>query len=1288
MLPGSCSSIGVQWILLIVLSLASVTSVWAADRVPDWEDPELIERGKEPAHTTLMPYGSVERAVRADREASMYRQCLNGPWRFNWAAKPADRPTDFHRLDYDDSAWKTIPVPSNWQMHGYGIPIYVNVRYPFPANPPRIPHDNNPVGSYRRTFTTPADWKDRQVFIHFDGVESAFYLWINGRKVGYSEGSRTPAEFNIMSYLTPGKNLLAVEVYRWCDGSYLEDQDFWRLSGIFRNVHLFSTPTVHIRDFTLECDLDERYKDGTIKATCKVKNYGAKMVDFPLVELTLLDHEGKVCGFTPMVARLNEKLAPGQERSVGLEAAVRRPRKWSAETPYLYTVLLKQLGSDGAVNEVLSHRVGFRKVEIKDSRLWVNGVPVLLKGVNRHEHDPDTGHTVSVASMIQDIKLMKQFNINTVRTCHYPDDPVWYDLCDEYGLYVIDEANIESHGMGYNLERTLGNKPIWEKAHVDRMVRMMERDKNHPSLIIWSMGNEAGSGCNFAATAQAARALDRSRPIHYERQNELADIDSTMYPHVNWLISRGKNDNGKPFLMCEYAHAMGNSVGNLQEYWDAIETYKPLIGGCIWDWVDQGLRKQGKNGREFWAYGGDYGPEDVPSDGNFCMNGLVHPDRRVAPKLWEVKKVYQYVSIEAVDLSRGVLKLRNKYDFTNLSDYVLQWSLAVDGEIVQQGRMEVPDVAPGQAGRVTLPMSKPDMAPGSECRLRVGLELAEATDWVAVGHEIAWQQFEMPYDAPPAPLMKLAEMLALDLEEAGGAVVLSSDGFSVKFDRQAGTIVSLVYDDVPAIVEGAGRVSGPRLNILRGFTDNDKWLQRGFAQAGLLELSYETKGFEVERLGRSTVRITVTTRCMGTREAGLKHQCAYTVFANGCIAVSNRVEPIGSVSVLPKLGVRMTLPEDYERLHWYGCGPHENYVDRKVSADVGYYQSLVTDQYEPYAFPQETGNKEDVRWAALSNDGSAGRGLLVVADETVSLSALHFTAEDLNAARHLDDLNPRKDVTLCIDYGQTGLGNASCGPGPLTEYMLKPRVYSYGFSLRPYAMKMGTLAQVARRAIPLVAVPEIERDEDGMVSLSCKTPGAAVFYTLDGSEPTSSSARYTGPFALVDGGVVKAKACREDMLDSATGTTEFSLLVSKGLWKIVHVDSFEPGEGFARHAIDGDPGTFWHSNWSQTKEPQPHEIQVDMGLRFELTGFTYLPRQNQVNGRIREYEFYTSIDGKGWGPPIASGRFGNSASLQTVSFAAPVVARYLRLVSRSEVTGAHYTSVAELDIIATKRLDD
>ena len=1069
----------------ILLSLGGAVFLLAAQRAEaeehDWENQAIFGRNKAPAHCTLMPYPDVESAKAGTREASPFHQSLNGTWKFHWVGKPADRPVGFEDPAYSVDHWDDLPVPSNWQLHGYGIPIYTNVRYPYPADPPHIPNDYNPVGSYRTEFTVPVDWSGRRVFIHFDGVKSAFYLWLNGQMVGYSQGSMTPAEFELTDYLNKGTNVMAVEVYRWSDGSYLEDQDMWRFSGIFRDVYLYSTPEVHLRDFFVRCGLDERYEDAVLKLTTQVRNYGLQTAKAHQLELALLDAEGRPVGASPLMTGETAAIEAGAETTVELEAPVQAPAKWSAEQPYLYTVLLTLKDAEGAVLEVERCRFGFRSIEIRDSQLFINGVSVLFKGANRHEHDPDHGRAMPLERMLQDIKLMKQFNINTVRTSHYPDDPKWYDLCDEYGIFVIDEANIESHGMGYAPERTLAAKPEWEAAHVERVRRMVTRDKNHPSIIFWSMGNEAGAGPNFMACAKAIKELDTSRPVHYEAMNEAADVDSTMYPRLSKLIERGQEKSEKPFIMCEYAHAMGNAIGNFQEYWDVIETYPRLIGGCIWEWADHGLRKyvdegsgSGDDATWFWAYGGDF--DDTPNDGNFCMDGMFFPDRTIPPKMQEVKRIYQYIVVEDEDLKSGRLRVRNKHFFTNLREFAGAWTLSEDGTVVQQGALEPLDVEPGQSTVVTLPLAPPTITPGAEYWLRVSFTLPADTKWAEKGHEVAWVQLPVPYEVPAAPSLSMDDVTALNLDVSGRLIYLGNSNFQMTLDRKSGTIASLVYGTKKVVKENAeqardlGFLHGPHSNILRAFTDNDggfsedEGIYKYFREAGLSQIRRHVRSVETQLVAPNKVMIDVVTDCLGSKGRGYRHTCRYEILGNGWVHLDNSFEAVGELPILPRLGLRMTVPGDFSTLTWYGRGPHENYPDRKVSADVGLYTGSVDEQYVPYPRPQETGNKEDVRWAALTD--TDGDGLLVVAQGHLAVSALHFTPEDLEQAWHTHELRKRSDVTLCLDYQQCGLGNASCGPPVLEQYELHLTSCRFQLTLRPYSPGMGALASVARVRAP------------------------------------------------------------------------------------------------------------------------------------------------------------------------------------------------------------------------------
>jgi len=1025
----------------------------------DWENSEMIAQNKEPAHNTLMPYSDKEAAIRCDRFQSEFFQSLNGNWKFYWVKKPSDRPKDFYKPDYDVSPWVEIQVPGNWQLTGYGIPYYLNHPYVFEKNPPYIQHDFNPVGSYRMEFETPEDWKNRQVFIHFDGVESAFYMWINGKKVGYSQGSRTPAEFDITKFLREGKNILAAEVYRWSDGSYLECQDFWRLSGIFRNVYLFSAPTVHIRDFEVLCDLDDDYQDATLYVSARVKNFGDKASLNQTVDIALLDEDSLSVESEILMSGKSEYLSPGAESIFKMKAAVRNPAKWSAEEPNLYTVLLTLKNKDGNILEYQSCRFGFREVEIKNGQLLVNRVPVLLKGVNRHEHDPDSGHYLTKKSMLEDIKLMKQHNINTVRTCHYPDDPEWYDLCDVYGLYLIDEANIESHGMGYRPDITLANKPEWKKAHIDRIQRMVERDKNHASVIIWSMGNEAGDGTNFEAASDWIHKRDPSRPVHYERAGlkPHTDIYCPMYARIPRLIKYAEQKQDRPLILCEYAHAMGNSVGNLIDYWDVIEKYDHLQGGCIWDWVDQGLRKKTEDGREYWAYGGDFGEEK--SDRNFCMNGLVLPDRSVSPKLLEVKKVYQYIKMEPVDLARGVVKITNKYDFINLDRFAIQWEVLEDGKIILAGSIGKPDIAPKEVKIFNFGLDKITPSPGAEYLLNVYAQNSRSYELLPKGHVVAKEQFFLPHREEVVNT-ELPKKQPLKLTEAENEMHIRGKDFTVKFDKSTGLLFSYLYKGTELMVEG------PSPNFWRAPTDNDfgNRMPERCAAWKNASISRQLDRFEIVKQDERQVQIDVEYLLQAVDS---KHTVTYTILNTSDVIINNHFLP--GKKELPELlrfGMQMRMPRDFEYVQWYGRGPHENYWDRKTSAFIGLYANTVRDQNVKYASPQENGYKTDVRWVALTKKN--GVGLLAVGLPTLCFSALPYSTEDLTqesrGTKHPTDLEERDFIEFHVDYKQTGVGgDNSWGARPLEHYTLFPKEYSYSFRLRPFLMKKESPVKLSKQ---------------------------------------------------------------------------------------------------------------------------------------------------------------------------------------------------------------------------------
>jgi beta-galactosidase len=1033
----------------------------AAQNVAEWEDPAVFAINKEPPHATAFPFENRALALRRDLHASTYFQSLNGRWKFHWVRKPADRPAEFYLDGYDDRGWPEIPVPGSWEVNGFGIPIYLNQPYPFEANPPFIRHEDNPVGSYRTHFTVPDHWQGRRVYLHFGAVESAMYVWVNGRQVGYSEDSRLPAEFDVTEYVRPGDNLLAVEVYRWSDGSYLEDQDFWRLSGIERDVYLVAAPEVHVRDFEIVAALDSAFVDGVLDVRLEVENRGTGRAEQWGLLVDLVDGTGASVLPRGAIGR-DLSVTGGGRANVGFRETVPAPRHWTAETPNLYTVLITLTDASGETVEVLGSRVGFRNVEIRGGQLLVNGVAVLLKGTNRHEHDPVTGHVLSEETMRRDVELMKQFNLNAVRTSHYPNDPRWYDLADEYGLYIVDEANIESHGMGYGLATTLGNAPAWKAAHLDRTIRMVERDKNHPSVIIWSLGNEAGNGANFYATYQWIKTRDPTRPVQYERAGLEwnTDIYVPMYPGIDYIIRYAEQQPARPLIMCEYAHAMGNSVGNLTDYWDAIKRYPALQGGFIWDWVDQGLLTRNAQGKEIFGYGGDFGPRGTSSDGNFLINGLVSPDRKPHPSLWEVKKVYQSIDVEPVALGRGAVAVTNAYQFRDLANVRLVWSRLADGVPIDSGVVETLDLRAGERKEITLPL--PGTAPirDAEYHLTVSFRLKTAEGLVPAGHEIAWEQFPLPV-AVQLPITEPVAHAPLTVEERDSVVVVSGDRFGVTFDVRNGELLSYRYKGRELIREPL------RPNFWRAPNDNDfggDWQHK----LGMWKSAgdrWEFRYVQVERPTPDEVRVTVSGL---VRPVSATYTSVYTVRASGEVAVENHFVPgREDLPRMPRFGMRMTMPAGFDRIVWFGRGPHESYWDRQAGARVGRYEGTVAEQFHPYVRPQETGNKTDVRWmAVVDRDGT---GLLFVGEPLLSVSALHFAMEDLDPGPeklpiHAGDLVPRPETYLHVDYRQMGVGGTnSWGTTALMQYSLPYQEYRYQFRFRGIDRRDGDPAAIAHR---------------------------------------------------------------------------------------------------------------------------------------------------------------------------------------------------------------------------------
>ncbi|MGE5527824.1 MAG: glycoside hydrolase family 2 TIM barrel-domain containing protein [Patescibacteria group bacterium] len=1023
----------------------------------DWENPKILARNREPARPVLIPYADTAAALEGERGASPYYRSLNGLWRFRYLASPEEAPGDFFAPGFDDAAWDRLPVPSNWQMHGYGRPNYTNIAYPYPVDPPYVP-DENPTGLYRRSFIIPEAWRGRRVFLVFEGVDSAFHAWLNGSPLGYSQGSHLPAEFDLTPLLRPGENLLAVQVFQWSDGSYLEDQDMWRLSGIFRDVYLIAAPSAHIRDLSIRTELDGACRDAALKIRAAFRNLADGPAAGHELAARLVDADGAAV-FERAFA-VPRRLDPGAEIELDLEERVHGPRLWSAEDPCLYTLLIIHKDGAGEILEVQRCAVGFRQVETRDGHLLINGVPVKLQGVNRHEFHPDYGHAVPFAAMLEDVRLMKRHNINAVRTSHYPDDPRFLDLCDRYGLYVIDEADLETHGfllLG-DLNR-LACDPEWEEAFLDRAERMVARDKNHPAVIVWSLGNEAGYGPNHDAMAARIRALDPTRPIHYEqaRESPAVDIVSVMYPTVARLEEEGKKPDPRPFFMCEYAHAMGNGPGNLKEYWEVIREHPRLAGGCVWEWADHGIRRRTGSGREWFAYGGDFG--DLPNDGNFCLDGLVSPDRTPHPGLLELKKVLEPVEVQAVDLARGLFRIRNRHSFIGLDYLECRWSIVRDGVTIWEGRLPPLEVPPGGEETLRVPCGPPPAGSGGDSWLNLSFVLARGTPWAPEGHEVAWAQFEMPAPAAPAAVVAPGVMPALELQEEPDGITVLGEEFRLVFDERRGTIAAWEHRGRPLLVQG------PRLNLWRAPTDNDaRQAAEAWRRAGLDRLVPRVRGVAAAavRPGEARIEIEATLGAYSLAPA-FDARMVYTVRGTGDLFIDVRLVPRTELPHLPRVGLEMRLPRACDRIAWYGRGPHESYPDRKESARVGVYAGLVEEQHVPYLRPQENGNKTDVRWAAVTD--AWGAGLLVMGMPLCHVGVHHYDAHDLAAARHDHELVRRDETVLTLDHALGGLGSNSCGPGPLPQYLLMPGEFCFSVRLRPVELADEPLARVVRRIL-------------------------------------------------------------------------------------------------------------------------------------------------------------------------------------------------------------------------------
>lgn len=987
-----------------------------------YEDLNVMEVNREKPRAYYIPYNEEKSALAKKRGKSPYYQTLNGNWKFQYNENLKTVDESFYSLSTDVSGWDNLLVPSCWQTKGYDICHYTNVNYPIPCDPPYVPN-HNPVGLYVREFNVKDNWKDKSNYIVFEGVNSCFYLWINGEFVGYSQGSRMPSEFEISSFIKPGKNKIAVMVLKWCDGTYLEDQDLWRFSGIFRDVYLLARDKEHIRDVFIRQDLAEDLKSAALN--CELETTGLCNV-----RLELKDKAGSI-------------IAKGSSSIDGkgaIKLEVSEPELWSAETPNVYKLFIY------CGEEVIAFNVGFKKVEIVNGVFMINGEAVKLKGVNRHDSHPSLGQTVPVNHMIKDLNIMKQHNVNTIRTSHYPNDPRFLELCDEYGFYVIDEADLECHGMiRINDWHGLSRSTEWKKAFVDRAERLVERDKNSPSVVIWSMGNESGYSVNHMAMAEYTKARDNSRPVHYEgaapkyngdENVDCLDMESRMYSSTEYIEEYAKNpESTKPLFLCEYSHAMGNGPGDLKDYWDVIYKYPKLMGGCVWEWCDHGILTTNSEGAQYYAYGGDFG--DKPNDGNFCLDGLVYPDRTPHTGLLELKKVIAPVKFEAVDLSIGKVKVTNLYDFVDLSHLALVWRIEKDGELVEQGEVNNLSVMPQTSEVIEVPYSVPKQS-SSRYFVTLACVLKKDTLWAAKGHEVTFEQFELPFERVKACEDKVSQ--PIEVKQQGALVTIEGFDFMHVFDLFEGAFVKISKNNVDMIN------SKLKFNVWRAPIDNDrdvkhKWFDKGYERAATHVYSAK-----VINIYDTSVQIEVDFSLGGYIKAPILHgKALWTVDGAGEIALDVDVQINKDNIFLPRFGLQLSMPEGNEEVEYFGNGPHENYIDKCQSAKKGKYLTTVDGMFENYLVPQENGSRCGTAWVTVSNE--LGMGLKFTSDKDFSFNASHYTPEDLEAAGHPYELKKRKETIVNLDYKMSGVGSNSCGPELAEKYQLKEKEFNFKLNI-------------------------------------------------------------------------------------------------------------------------------------------------------------------------------------------------------------------------------------------------
>lgn len=1307
----------------------------AAPTGNEWQAPGELGYNKLPARALFSSFSSVDEARKVLPEYAKDYLSLDGEWRFHFSKNPDERPKDFFTRGYDDSRWDRLQVPVSWNMAGiqkdgtlkYGVPIYVNqwVIFKYNIEPGdwkkgvmREPPKNyttyeyrNEVGSFRRSFDIPATWDGKEVYLNFDGVDSFFYLWINGRYVGFSKNSRNTARFDISPYINKGKNEIAVEVYRSSDGSFLEAQDMFRLPGIFRNVSVTATPKVHVADVKAI----PAYTDGkgTVNLNTTLQNLTAKTAKDLHIRWSLYKNR-LFADDNELVATFEDAKAKTTCNSKG-QAAIRQTltvdnvAAWTAEAPNVY-VVVGELMQGKKVLETISFQTGFRTVEIKDTPAsqdefglagryyYINGKPIKLKGVNRHDTNPLTGKVISREQMEHEIMLMKRANINHIRTSHYPNDPYFYYLCNKYGIYLESEANIESHEYFYG-KASLSHVPEFQAAHVDRVMTMAHQLVNNPSIVIWSLGNEAGPGHNFVVAYDSLKAYDASRPVQYERNNDIVDMGSNQYPSIAWTRDAVKGRMGikYPFHISEYAHSMGNAVGNLVDYWEAMESTNFFMGGAIWDWIDQSMYNYTKEGKRYLAYGGDFG--DTPNDGQFVMNGIIFGDEQPKPQYYEVKKVYQYIGTTWKDAKTATLDVFNKNYYTDdLSGYAMSYVLTADGVAVKKGELDLGSVPARTHKAITITGLNEGLDPNKEYLLHIVYRLKEDMPWAKAGYIQAEEQLPVQVAAARPAIATAGKVNMSAVKD--NKIVLSGKTFTTTFDLTKGTIYNLQYDGKTIIPDGCG----PELNAFRAWVNNDNWAYEGWYANGLNNLQHKCTSYTTHANANGSVSVVCNVESQapysyrleggnanwkklienkekpfGKDDFRFTTQVVYTIFPDGSIESESAITSNKPNLTLAKLGYTVRLPKALRLLNYYGRGTVDNYPDRKTGQMIGIYeQQDVEDEFVAFPKPQDTGNHQDTRWLSLAGNGGqdALYGTLFVAKDKMSFSALPWSDNTIAMANHPHEL-PQSDYTyLHLDMAITGLGGNSCGQGgPLQRDRVMATPHTFGYMIRPMnSVETNDLVSNANVSLNGATPLTIVRDAEGNVTINANGAKGDIFYRLNGSK---KAVKYTGPVGLREGGTISAWTKENDWL---VASQSFSRIESIPL-SVVFASSQESGEGDASHLTDGAPSTYWHTMYSVTVANYPHWVDFDCGGVKTIKGFTYLPRQDSNNGNIKKYSIQVSNDGKTWGKAVAEGEFENNRKEKTVLLTTPVKARFVRLTALSEQSGQDFATGAEFKVL-------